>query len=164
MHRSFLYGVHSRENILTAQDVEMMYRLGHTAHLRIITAPLKRHEFHRESQILHYLKHYGITTIVDSSNSKDVHKIFQHLCERTDHFVGVGNRSNITIVVEHDGLYEEDVCRAARIRASLRTIEASQEQGAYIRGYFAGAFVPKIRPSDIVFQAIIQQALSKNVV
>ncbi len=156
MHHGFLYGVHSSETALSAHDVAQLHQLGHTAHLRIIGDSLKRHELHRELQVLHYLKHYGLVTIVDVSNSKDVQKNSQHLRELADVLlVAFGGHG---LVIEHDEIDEDDVARAHRIRASLRAIEVAQARGEHIRGYFAGSYVPVVRHSDLVLQAIIRQA------
>lgn len=156
MYYGFLYGVHSFETLLTAQDVARLRHLGHTAHLRILKDSLKHREIHQELQILHYLKHYGLVTIVDISNSKDVHMVSQYLRELAD--VLLVEYGNHGFVVESDSGEEDDIARAHRIRTSLRAIEAAQAQGENIRGYFAGSFVPRIRHSDLVLQAIIRQA------
>lgn len=156
MRHDFLYGAYSLGGVLTVDDVATLYRLGHNAHLRFIQGSLKRHELHQELQILHYLKQYGIQTVVDISNNKDVHRISQHLRELSD--ILITKEGQYNFVIEHDDPAEDDSVRARRVVSSLRSIEASQAQGENTQGYFCGCFHLEIRQSDVVFQAIIRQA------
>lgn len=156
MHCEFLYGVHSCGDTLTAEDVATLCALGHNAHVRIFGESLKQYELHRELQILHYLKHYGLYAIVDISGNKDARRIAQHVTELADCLITKGTSHNF--VIEHDRPNEDDAARSQRILTSLRNIEAMQERGKNIRGYFCGAYTPTVRHSDIVLQAVIQQA------
>lgn len=65
-----------------------------------------------------------------------------------------------SFIIDHAVADEDDTARADRIRDRLRSIEEKQRQGEHIRGYFCDAFVPGIRRSDLVLQAIIKQAQS----
>lgn len=156
MRHDFLYGAYSFGDILTVDDVAGLHQLGHNAHLRFVHGFPKRHELHQELQILHYLKQYGIQTVVDISNSKDVHRVSQHVRELAD--ILITKEGQYNFVIEHDDPTADDSIRARRIVSSLRSIEASQAQGKNTQGYFCGSFHPEIRQSDIVFRAIIQQA------
>ncbi len=156
MRHEFLYGNHSCEKNLTAQNIATLYQLGHNAHLRILGESLKHYALHRELQILHYLKHYKMYTVVDISKSNDAYHILQHVRELADCLILQDGAHDF--VIEHDDPTEDDSARAKRILSSLRSIEASQEQGKDIRGYFCGLFTPEITQSDLVLRAIIQQA------
>lgn len=165
MHHPFLYGAHSFQTELTAQNIATLYQLGHTAHVRVVNGSLKRYELRRELQILHYLRHYGVLTLVDILNNKNVHYVSQHMRECIDYRIDGGqdfivssssdihqllsfqHHSKPVIVLEHD---PHDIV------ASLRCIEAAQEQGVNIQGYFYRSSTAAIRPSDLIFRAVIR--------
>jgi hypothetical protein len=158
MRRGFLYGTHSSKIDISASDAAIMRQLGHNAHVRIIDQPLLPHELHCEMQNFHYLTHYGIQVLADIASNPDAHRIAQHLREIVDIFI-INDTKNL-FVIDHADEGEADDIRANRIRTALRSIEASQERGLGIRGYFCGEFNSLVQPSDTVFQAIIQQAQS----
>lgn len=158
MRRGFLYGTHSSKIGISASDAATMRQLGHNAHVRIIDQSLLPHELHLEIQNFHYLKHYGIQVLVDISSNPDARRIAQHVREIVDIFIT--NDIKTLFEIDYANANEADDIRAHRIRSALRSIEVSQERGLGIRGYFCGEFNSLIRPSDIVFQAIIQQAQS----
>lgn len=158
MRRGFLYGTHSSKIDISPSNAATMRQLGYNAHVRIIDQPLLPHELHRELQIFHYLKHYGIQIVVDISSNPDARRIAQHLREIVD--ICITNDTKNLFVIDYADADEADDVRAYRIQSTLRSIEVSQERGLGIRGYFCGEFNSLVRPSDMVFWAIIQQAQS----
>lgn len=158
MGHAFHYGVHSSKVDISAEDAYRLSWLGHTSHLRIIEGVLPRHELYRELTVLHFLRHYGMFTIVDISNTEDVRRISQHMQPLAD--VLLVHQGPHPFVIDHASDDENDSDRADRIRSRLRSIEGRQREGEHIRGYFCDAFVPGIRRSDLVLQAIIKQAQS----
>jgi hypothetical protein len=166
-HGPFLYGASSAGEQIRVHDATRAYQIGHRAHYRTIAGRLRPHELHREQEGLHFLRHYGIQTFV-AVPAEHLRVLSQQLSGFVDYWVAGSQEFTVLTTPNYSSLIHMQHSSPliivdpteGDIRERLRAIEAAQQEGVNIRGYFSGPISSEVHESEIVLRAIIQQAQS----